>query len=210
MNLLMSDALEHHWAWTWGLLGLPPSPELYAWLCRSYAEPHRKYHTQQHLSECLALCEQDGELAQRPGEVAIALWFHDAIYRHGRNDNELASADWAHRALLMAGLGLEAADRVHALVMATCHTQAPVTPDEQLLVDIDLSILGAGPSRFAEYQQQIRDEYAHVPQELFSQKRREVLRAFMAREQIYCTAAYRQRLEARARDNLRLALGGEP
>ena len=35
--------------------------------------------------------------------------------------------------------------------------------DEQLLVDIDLAILGADTARFAEYQTQIRREYAHVP-----------------------------------------------
>ncbi len=71
-------------------------------------------------------------------------------------DNEAASADWAARALRAAGADDALVGRVHALVMATRHDQAPATPDEQLLVDIDLSILGAAPARFVEYERQIR------------------------------------------------------
>ena len=41
-----------------------------------------------------------------------------------------------------------------------------------MLIDIDLSILGAPPARFAEYEQQIRAEYAWVPGILFRPKRR--------------------------------------
>jgi hypothetical protein len=36
--------------------------------------------------------------------------------------------------------------------MATCHTAKPADADQQLLVDIDLAILGAEPARFAEYE----------------------------------------------------------
>ena len=39
--------------------------------------------------------------------------------------------------------------------------------DEVLLIDVDLSILGAEAQRFAQYEQQIRAEYAFVPEDLF-------------------------------------------
>jgi len=204
------DDLQPHWTHTWTALGMrTPADALFRALCQRYAEPHRKYHTLQHLRECLALCERDSALAERPAEVAIALWFHDAIYEHGRSDNEAASAAWARSALLDAGASAAAADRVAALVMATRHSAVvPSTPDAQLLVDIDLAILGAEPARFAEYEQQIRDEYQHMPQPLFAQKRREVLQAFLDREHIYATPTYRARYEARARANLLAAIGG--
>ncbi|MES2948023.1 MAG: N-methyl-D-aspartate receptor NMDAR2C subunit [Pseudomonadota bacterium] len=209
------DDLQRYWTQTWAGLGLhdpsgPFAAELFQQLCRCYAEPHRRYHTQQHLRECLALCERDGTLAEHPAEVAMALWFHDAIYAHGRDDNERASALWAQRALLDAGADAAVADRVYALVMATCHGATPTTTtaDAALLVDIDLSILGATPQRFAEYGQQIRDEYDHVPEELFQTKRREVLASFMARQHIYNTQIYRDRLEAAARRNLTQAMAG--
>lgn len=204
------DDLQPHWARTWAALGLrAPGNDLFRAVCQRYAEPHRKYHTLQHLRECLALCARDSALAERPAEVAIALWFHDAIYDHGRSDNEATSAAWAHSALCEAGASAALADRVHALVMATRHSAVvPATPDAQLLVDIDLAILGAEPARFAEYEQQIRDEYQHVPQAVFALKRREVLQSFLDREHLYATPTYRARFEAKARANLLAAIGG--
>lgn len=202
------EDLAQHWARTWTALGLrAPSDKLFRALCQRYAEPHRKYHTLQHLRECLALCARDSALAERPAEVAIALWFHDAIYEHGRSDNEAASAAWAHSALCAAGASAAVADRVYALVLATRHSAVvPTTLDAQLLVDIDLAILGAESARFAEYERQIRDEYQHVPQPIFDQKRREVLQSFLDREHLYATPTYRERYEAKARANLQEAI----
>jgi predicted metal-dependent HD superfamily phosphohydrolase len=68
---------------------------------------------------------------------------------------------------------VDAAERVRSLVLATRHCALPVTRDEQVLVDIDLAILGAEPARFAKYEQQIRAEYSFVPGFLFKRKRRE-------------------------------------
>ena len=140
----MTDRLASPWADAWRDLRLPlPAPDVLAALLARWAEPHRRYHTPQHLHECLALFERDRALAEHPGEVAIALWFHDAVYDTARHDNEAASADWASRVLLQAGAAPDVAARVHALIMATRHSEVPATADAKLLVDIDLAILGA-------------------------------------------------------------------
>jgi predicted metal-dependent HD superfamily phosphohydrolase len=97
---------------------------------------------------------------------------------------------------------------VHALVMATRHTALPVGGDEQLLVDIDLAILGAAPARFAEYEQQIREEYGHVPDGLFRPKRRAILRSFLERPRLYSTPQFHAALEDTARANLQRAIDG--
>jgi predicted metal-dependent HD superfamily phosphohydrolase len=205
----MTSSFENSWRAAWRDLALAdPGRALFEALCARYAEPHRRYHTLQHLAECLAHFERERALARHPGEVAIALWFHDAIYDTQRHDNEAASAAWARRALCEAGARDEVADRVHALVMATRHSETPATADERLLVDIDLAILGADAARFAEYERQIRDEYAFVPEPVFRAKRREVLRGFDARRPIYATPALRERLEAAAHANLGRSLAG--
>lgn len=177
-------------------------------LVARYSEPHRKYHTVQHLAECLAHFEAVRHLAEHPDEVEIALWFHDGIYDTQRHDNERQSADWARAVLEGQGAEPATVQRVDELIMATCHSALPVSPDAKLLVDVDLSILGALPSRFAEYEEQIRQEYAFVPEEIFRQKRGEILRAFLGRPLIYSTPHFQAALEARARDNLRLAIAG--
>jgi predicted metal-dependent HD superfamily phosphohydrolase len=201
LSLTMESAAS--WATAWQSLALADTgaalrDELWA----AYAQPQRHYHTQQHLSECLALWQQLQAHAQHPGEVALALWFHDAVYEVKASDNERRSADWALRALLAAGADAAMAQRVHALVMATCHAAPTQTPDQALLVDIDLAILGAAPERFTQYEQQVRDEYAWVPGFLYRRKRREVMRGFAQRTPLYQTAAVRARLEAQARVNL--------
>lgn len=171
-----------------------------------YAEPHRHYHTQQHLAECLALFDETCALAADAAAVELALWFHDAIYDVPGHGNEERSADWAFDALQAAGAreGLPAS--VRRLVLCTRHDALPDAGDECLVVDIDLAILGAGPERFAQYERQIRTEYADVPEALFRSKRGEILRAFLARPAIYGTQAFRARFEAAARRNLRAAL----
>ncbi len=172
----------------------------------AYAEPQRHYHSTQHLAECLQGFEAVRHLAQRPAEVALSLWFHDAVYDVQRYDNEAQSAAWARQALTTAGVQTEVAERVHALVMATRHTSVPSAGDAQLLVDIDLSILGADAQRFAQYEQQIRAEYAFVPEVLFRTKRKEVLQSFAERPRIYGTEYFHAALEARARANLARAV----
>lgn len=194
------------WQKTWTTLGARGDEALHAELLARYAEPHRAYHSQQHLAECLALFDEFRHLAERPAEIEIALWFHDAIYDVHRHDNEARSADWARDALLDAGAAGDAADRVEAMVLATRHSVAPATADELLLVDIDLAILGAAPARFAEYEAQIRIEYAHVPPALFNEKRGAILAGFLARPVLYGRPALRARFEAIARANLRAAI----
>jgi len=192
-------------AWT-GIGAAGEGTALFERLKAAYAEPQRHYHTLQHLGECLALFDGARTLADRPHEVELALWFHDAVYEVKRHDNEQRSADWAREALQDAGVGGDAAQRVHDLVMATRHTAVPAGRDERLLVDIDLSILGAERARFDEYERQIRREYAYVPGFLFRRKRREILKGFLDRPAIYGTPHFHDALEARARENLARAI----
>jgi predicted metal-dependent HD superfamily phosphohydrolase len=195
------------WRSAWQMLSAQEGEALHAELLARYAEPHRAYHTQQHLAECLALFDEVRSTADRPAEIEIALWFHDAIYDVHRHDNEARCADWARKALLQAGAVAEVADRIAALVLATRHSVEPQTVDERLLVDIDLAILGAAPARFAEYEVQIRREYAFVPEPVFNEKRGAILAGFLARPALYATRAMRHRFEATARRNLAAATG---
>lgn len=198
--------LHHHWLHTWNELQHTPPLGLYEQLLQAYSEPQRHYHTLQHLAECLQLQSESAHLAQRPAEIAIALWFHDAVYDVKAHDNEARSADWAVTALQAAGVSAEVQARAHALIMATEHTAAPLAGDAALLVDIDLAILAASPARFAEYEWQIRQEFAWVPEDVFVEKRRVVLQEFVARLNIYSTAFLHSKMESAARANLHAML----
>lgn len=172
----------------------------------AYAGPHRHYHTQQHLAECLTLWTEYRALASHPAVVGLALWFHDAVYDPRATNNEMQSAAWAERVLRDAGVPNVTCQAVKALILATRHQEPPADPETALVVDIDLAILGADPARYAEYERQIRAEYAWVPPEVFIAKRRAVLEQFWARAPLYHTAPLRARFEAPARRNLAQAL----
>jgi predicted metal-dependent HD superfamily phosphohydrolase len=195
------------WRAAWREIGLAcVDPLLGTALIQRYQEPHRRYHTLQHIEECLVQFEQVRDLAGHPGEIQMAIWFHDAIYDTGRHDNEQRCADWARQVILASGGEYAVAERVHRLILATRHDVMPATPDEQLLVDIDLSILGQDAARFDEYEVQIREEYRWVVAFLFRQKRCEVLKKFLGRERLFATQRLYDALEDRARENLRHAI----
>ncbi len=193
---------DNSWHRAWLALGLQAPHGLQAALLQAYSEPQRHYHSLQHLQECLAHFDTALTLAQHPGEVELALWFHDAVYDPRQHDNEQRSADWAVAALQQASAPAEVQARMRRLVLATRHDTLPTEPDHCLVVDIDLTILGAPPERFAEYDRQVRAEYAWVPAPLYASKRREVLQGFLARTPIFQTEHFRQLLEAQARMNL--------
>jgi len=175
-------------------------------LAARYAETHRHYHTARHISECFTHFDGARDLCERPSEVELALWFHDAVYQPRANDNEAKSADWAVRVMLEAGIDMQAQERVRALIMATCHNALPDTQDAKVLVDVDLAILGANAARFDEYEVQVRAEYGWVPEFLFRRTRKKILKDFLARPSIYSTEHCKNQFEKKARDNLARSL----
>jgi predicted metal-dependent HD superfamily phosphohydrolase len=193
----------HRWSAMWQALGARRvDVALYRRLLDCHAEPHRRYHTLQHLDECLAHFDALRGEADHAAEAEAALWFHDAIHRMGRDDNERQSADWARSALLEVGIGRAAADRVHGMVMATRHEALPAGRDDAVVVDADLAILGADRLRFDEYERQVAAEYAHLPEPVYRQGRIRVLQSFIDRGRIFSTQRFLRTREAAARENL--------
>lgn len=191
------------WRAMWAELSASSADEaLRLQLLACYSEPARNYHSLQHLEECLLTLQPLRILAEHAAEIELALWFHDAIYDTQRKDNEERSAQWLGESALAAGVPEAAVVRAKNMVLATGHQALPVTPDEKILIDVDLSILGAGPERFKEYEEQVRREYAWIPEVQRRERRQRILRSFLEREFIYNTEVMRQRLEGRARTNL--------
>ncbi len=167
-----------------------------------YGEPHRAYHTLEHVGECLALLDRFASLAMFPTEVELAVWYHDAIYDPRRSDNEARSA-----ALCLARLDAPTgvvSERIQQLILATTHGegQALAEGDCALLLDIDLAILGASTERFERYEAAIRYEYAFVPDETFYAVRGELLHRLLERPTLYQLPEFQRQFEGAARSNL--------
>lgn len=186
--------------------GSRPPPCTFDELKARYSEPPRAYHTLQHLEECFGWFAQVRDLVRSPGAVAFALFYHDAIYDTHASDNEARSAALACEVLNEYVGGDSDPDEVEALIMATKHDAVAADQDARVLVDIDLSILGAERARFDEYERQVRQEYVWVEDKAFREGRSRILRAFLDRPVLYNMVFFRDRLELRARENLKRSL----
>jgi len=130
-------------------------------------------------------------------EIEMALWFHDAVYEPFSASNEEDSAEWAADWLQERGANKAVISRIADHILDTKSHDKPKTLDGQYMLDIDLSILGTRPAVYDEYEINIRREYKRVPSFIFKKKRKTILQSFLARDRIYTTDYFHDKLEKR-------------
>ncbi len=171
-----------------------------------YREPHRAYHNLLHIVDCLHQFDGVRYMAPDPDAIEAAIWFHDVIYDPRASDNEGMSAAYADNSLARLGAAEPLRAEVNRLVLLTRHDAPPKDLAGQLMVDTDLSSLGAAAAVFDQNGQNIRREFAHVDDATYRASRAAILRTFAQRPRIYLTDVFFERYEEAARDNLRRAL----
>ncbi|MBU9200304.1 HD domain-containing protein [Burkholderia multivorans] len=195
-------------------LGGGQAAGLHERLIAAWQQPQRHYHTLQHLEECLALAGQWSSdlLPVEQAKLIVALWFHDAVYDPQGSYNEILSAGMAREELGLLGMPPATVGAIAWLVEATDYSKAPGEPGNRLLdllLDIDLAILGADPQRYREYAEQVGREYAFVGPQAYRDGRKKVLAHFVtladAPAGLYRTPEGRA-LNAQAGANLRAEL----
>jgi predicted metal-dependent HD superfamily phosphohydrolase len=175
-------------------------------LIERWSEPQRRYHTVDHLLDVLNRVD---ELAPHTrgadiDAVLLAVWFHDAVYRPDRSENEERSAALARRALPEAGVPQARTDEVARLVRLTVsHDPEPGDTNGELLCDADLAVLAGPPGEYAQYAAAVRQEYGFVPDDAFLAGRADVLRQLLGLPRLFRTPYGQDRWEHLARQNLR-------
>lgn len=187
-------------------LSLQPSDALHAELIARYSAPARHYHNTLHLSECLALLADHAADCESAPTVAVALWFHDAIYDPQRHDNEAQSADYAERCVHARGAPDTLVAKLRNMIMATAGHAPSSDRDTTLLVDIDLAILGAEDQRFDQYEAGIRAEFCHVDDATYCRHRARFLASMLDRQPLFASTAIAATHTRRARANLQRLL----
>jgi predicted metal-dependent HD superfamily phosphohydrolase len=176
-----------------------------------HSEPGRFYHTLVHLEEMLGFLEFIvNETPMTDGfdyeSLVLAIFFHDIIYDPKSATNEEDSAQlfqdfWKDA---QCDRGDQLKSRVVSNILATKHHNA--TDDDactQLLLDMDMAVLGKTKEAYWTYAGLIRREYAFVEHQVYCEERAEVLKGFLEHPQIYGTKVMGDALETRARDNLK-------
>jgi len=166
-------------------------------LVARYGEPHRHYHTLDHIAAVLDVLAAFGTLDPA---LSLAAWYHDTIYDTHATDNEERSAGLARATLVPLGVPVAVVEETARLIVLTkSHQTTEADLSGCQLLDADLSILGSDPESYERYAAAIRREYAWVPEEAYRAGRRRVLEGFLMRPGLFVLLT---ELESPARRNM--------
>ena len=150
----------------------------------AYGSVLRPYHNLDHLVHGLSeinVWAANTNTNASENDVATlkkAFWFHDAAYDvpHKLISNEEASA----RLWIEAELATDDVEGPASLIRATDHLQSNTIthPLKDVMLSIDLAILGQRDSIYDAYSHAVRIEYAIVEENIFRENRKRVLTYF--------------------------------
>lgn len=205
------EKAKAHWASLMNCLGNPKSSdEILQDLLNRYDEPHRVYHTLEHIVAMLdefALTETN--VGSSATEIKLAIWYHDVAYDIEPNsESEERSSRHAKWRMREMGVPAHSINSICEWIMMTTHNvEVPDTADfVRILLDLDLAILGKEEQLFDAYEDGIRREYSWVPEPAFRRVRSDILQSFLDRDSIYFTQEFRKKYEANARRNLQRSI----
>lgn len=199
-----TEKLQAMWTRLMGDYSVSPAEaySVFDHLDAAYREPHRHYHTFDHLYDIFRVVGRLSSGLSDPGAVQLAVWFHDVVYDPKRDDNEDRSTEQMVEWLAPFGMPDATLAAAARLVRATTHRDCPVEADEVVLVDADLAILGAAEYRYREYAGAIRREYDWVSDGDYRAGRTRILERFLARDTVFTHPVMIAEGESAARQNL--------
>lgn len=170
----------------------------------AYTSSDRYYHDLSHISAMLTELDLVKTEISYSDSLLFAIFYHDFIYDPLRKDNEKRSAELFEKRI--SPTGFRQIPEVKSLIEATRNHNFSDDPDTNLLLDLDLSILGKSPQIYRDYKNSIRKEFSIIPGFLYNPGRKKILKDFLKRDFIYKTAHFRDRYELQARENLNTEL----
>jgi predicted metal-dependent HD superfamily phosphohydrolase len=173
-----------------------------------HSEPGRFYHTLVHLEEMLGFLELMTPITDGLNykSSVLTIFFHDIVYDPKSATNEEDSARlfqdfWKDS---QCDQDDQLKSQVVSNILATKHHSATEGDAcTQLLLDMDMAVLGKTKEAYWTYAGLIRREYDFVEHQVYCEKRAQVLQGFLEYPQIYGTKVMGDALETRARDNIR-------
>lgn len=152
------------------------------WLARRYADPALPYHGAAHVGLLWLRHLLHEGVADERG-MALALLFHDAVYRAGAADNEARSAALT---LDAAGQDAEAKWAARAILATTDHLDyAGGDPRVLRLLDLDLTPLAERPEVFDRNTAALRIEAAYLSDAEWSDSQRRFRTSMLARAPLF-------------------------
>ena len=171
----------------------------------AYSHRKRFYHNLDHLEHLLEILTPFKDQFRNWNAVIFAIAYHDVVYNVLKPDNEERSARLATKRLGEISFPSEMIEFCNELILATKnHLEAD--REINLFTDADLSILGADKRSYAEYAENIREEYSVFPALVYNHGRKKVLMHFLQMSRTFKTKEFYDRYEEQARNNLEMEL----
>ncbi len=181
----------------------------------AYGGASRHYHNRDHLvhglTEIRVWAANTGCDQSNIDILKKAFWFHDAVYQQhaaGTQSDEDASAALWQGSGLEGGLTHALAAAASAdLIRATDHFQQSMIthPLKNIMLGVDLAILGQDDAIYDGYARAIRAEYQHVPEQIYQENRCKALKHFHGKaqlQQLYEDSYFCEQYNERAMQNL--------
>ncbi|MEO9954968.1 hypothetical protein [Nonlabens sp.] len=175
--------------------------ECYNYIINQYNSSSRFYHNRNHLRFMLKELAQSSIIPLNSDALILSVFYHDVIYKSTKKDNEYQSA-------LILEKHLSKTDFKH---IELCKNQINATknhatsltdPDTNLLIDIDLAILGHKNNVYQLYTENVRKEYSIYPNFIYNPARKKAMQHFLEQDRIFKTDEFYNLYESKARDNI--------
>lgn len=166
----------------------------------NYSSKNRHYHNLEHLENMLSELHKIQSKVENLDTLLFAIYYHDIIYKTTKNDNEQQSALIFENRIKKTSFGN--LDKCMCQIRATKAHKLSKDNDTNILLDLDLTILGKSPEEYKRYCDNIRQEYSIYPDFIYRIGRRKILKNILELDFIYKTAFFRQEYENQAKENL--------
>lgn len=148
---------------------------------QSWTEPHRFYHTEQHLAKLLRGIEeiyQKKEITQEERKILLlAAYYHDIVYDPTKTDNEEKSVE-VFLADVQSMTHADHITRVKTIILDTKNHQ-PQDKLSKVFSELDMRVVTHSDfSELLQWEQQIFKEYQHLDYDLYRMGRLHLLRQF--------------------------------
>ncbi len=137
---------------------------------------------------------------KEPDVMLFSIYYHDIIYSTKNSDNEHRSAMLFKKR--MEYTDFQDADKCIAQIEQTKEHELSDDNDVNILLDLDLSILGKTRIEYQDYCKNIRKEYSIYTDSEYKSGRKKVLTSLLDQPSIYKTDYFCTKYEANARTNL--------
>lgn len=168
-----------------------------------YTESHRSYHNLSHIYSMLMMAEEYYDFIGNPILFELSIWFHDLIYDPSRNDNEEKSAERALE-LLSPFLADSFLENLKKMILSTIeHSPILKDHDNELFLDLDMSVLAAETKIYEEYTSAIRKEFNIFSDEIYQTGRISVLEKLIEGDSLFLTQFFKDNFEKQAIGNIK-------